>query len=130
MVRILVVDDDPDIRSAIALALEREGYECVLASSVRAAYEVISETEIDLMILDLYLPGKDGFSVLKEGHPPTQTALPPVLAISGGGPTFTASVGITAARAMGVEETLYKPFSSSELVNAVHRLLKGSDGTV
>lgn len=124
MVRILVIEDDPDVRSAIALALDREGYETILVSSVRAALDVISETEIDLVILDLYLPGKDGFNVLKEGQATHQLTLPPVLAISGGGPTFTASVGLTAARAMGVEDILYKPFSSSELISAVQRLLK------
>ncbi len=130
MARILVIEDDPDIRSAIALALDGEGYENLVAGSVRSALDLVHETEIDLVILDLHLPGKDGIEILNEGQLTLQLTPPSVLAISGGGPTFTASVGLTAARAMGVDATLYKPFSTDELISTVSYLLKRRDHTI
>lgn len=127
MARILVVEDDYEMRSAIGRSLESAGYECVLTSTARSALNVMSTSPADLIILDLYLPVIDGFEFLDESHLPIDGKRPRILAISGGGPTFTANVGLTAARALGVDATLYKPFSRKELITVVRRLLGQGD---
>ena len=63
MKRILVVDDDPDIRVLEEKILKREGYEVTTASNGKAAIEAIKTKEFDLVLLDIMMPGIDGFEV-------------------------------------------------------------------
>jgi len=66
MVKILIVDDDPDMRQAIASVLSSRSYDIVEASDGREALTMLEKETPDLMLLDLLMPGMDGFAVVRE----------------------------------------------------------------
>jgi DNA-binding response OmpR family regulator len=68
--KVLVVDDDPDIRDVLEALLEGEGFETVLANDGEQALEAIKKENPDLMILDLLMPVMDGFAVCKQLQDP------------------------------------------------------------
>ena len=68
--KVLVVDDDPDIRDVLEAQLEGEGFETVLANDGEQALEAIKKENPDLMILDLLMPVMDGFAVCKQLQDP------------------------------------------------------------
>jgi DNA-binding response OmpR family regulator len=68
--KVLVVDDDPDIRDVLEALLESEGFETVLANDGEQALEAIKKENPDLMILDLLMPVMDGFAVCKQLQDP------------------------------------------------------------
>jgi two-component system sensor histidine kinase/response regulator len=65
MARLLIVDDDPDARRLIGLVLRRAGHEPLYAEDGFRALELMEREQPDLVILDLMLPGMDGFEVLE-----------------------------------------------------------------
>lgn len=66
MAKILIVDDDPDIRDAASIILESAGHEVVTAQDGLEGLELLKSEKPDMMILDLLMPKMDGFSVCKE----------------------------------------------------------------
>jgi len=64
--KILVVDDDPDMREAIGMMLEPAGFQVVMAKDGEEALSKLAAAKPNLMLLDLLMPRKDGFAVLKE----------------------------------------------------------------
>lgn len=68
--KVLVVDDDPDIRDVLEALLEGEGFEIVLANDGEQALEAIKKENPDLMVLDLLMPVMDGFAVCKQLQDP------------------------------------------------------------
>ena len=66
MAKILIVDDDPDVRLAIASVLNSRSYEVIEACDGREALKKVKEEKPDLMLLDLLMPEMDGFAVIKE----------------------------------------------------------------
>ncbi len=68
--KILVVDDDPDIRDAVKMILESQGYEVNTAENGAAGLAAIKADKPDLLILDLLMPKMDGFAVIKELNDP------------------------------------------------------------
>src|SRR5690349_1966101 len=113
MHRILVVDDDEAIRQTLAKTLERAGYEVVLAVDGREAIRLFRTTPVDVAIVDIWMPEKDGLETLMEMRRHSPDAR--VIAMSGG-----ARLGITSplewARRFGAKAILTKPFSSDELL--------------
>lgn len=63
---ILIVDDDPDIQESMNIILESQGYNVVIATNGVECFERLAEDKPDLIILDLLMPGMDGFAVFKE----------------------------------------------------------------
>ena len=123
MTKVLVVDDDSDMRDAIDAILAAAGYESVLASCTREAQNALTAGGIDLVILDIFLNNEDGTEILSGLRQNAAPKTVPVLAISGGGLEGTANLGLTAARARGVSAILYKPFSKEELMMEVSKLI-------
>ena len=123
MSRILVADDEPDIRASVESALRDEGHKTLHAENGVRALSLLERGDIDLMVLDIYMPEKDGFDVLREGKKIHGLDMPPVIAMSGGGLGKPAVLALTMARALGVAAILYKPFSSAELVTTVRTSL-------
>lgn len=119
--RILVVDDEPEIRSAVGEILADEGYEVALAPGAEAARREVANARPDLVLLDIWMEGEDGISLLKEwaGRP---EGAPPVLMMSGHGTVDTA---IEATR-LGARDFIEKPVSLAKLLHAVERALKAS----
>jgi len=125
--KILVVDDDPDIRDALTMVLESTGYNVVTAQDGLEGLTVLKAEKPDLMILDLLMPKMDGFAVCKELKDPrwSKFADVPVLVLS--------SVREEASRRryeletgveIGVDDYVEKPIVPPVLLQRVARLLK------
>ena len=80
--KILIADDEKDIVELIAYNLEREGYAVVKAFDGQKAWEMINADKPDLVILDLMMPGMDGFSVLEALRKQRETANIPVIVVT------------------------------------------------
>jgi len=114
--RVLVVDDEPDIRQLISDILLDEGHQVETADSVAAARSAVASFKPDLILLDVWLPDGDGISLLKEwqGH---GTLTAPVVMISGHGTIETA----VSALKFGAYDFLEKPVSLAKLLATVQR---------
>ncbi|MFQ5993491.1 MAG: sigma-54-dependent transcriptional regulator [Acidiferrobacterales bacterium] len=117
--RILVVDDEPDIRRLVKEILEDEQYRVVTAEDAAAAREAYAHDRPDLVLLDIWMPDTDGISLLKEW---SQSGLPevPVVMMSGHGTVDTA---VEATR-LGAADFVEKPLSMGKLLVAVERALQ------
>ena len=119
--RILLVDDDPDVRRSLENALTKAGYEVVTA--VNGVEAVSKWRELhggDLVILDMFMPEKDGLETIVElrSHSPGV----PIIAISGGGTTGRLDI-LDDAKLLGAIETFEKPFSIHALLALVARTI-------
>jgi DNA-binding NtrC family response regulator len=117
--RVLVVDDEPDIRSTIRDILEDEGYAVDLAESAAAAREARRRQRPDVVLLDIWMPDLDGVSLLREWN--ERGGLPcPVIMISGHGTVETA---VEATR-LGAWDFIEKPISLAKLLLVVGHALE------
>ena len=116
---VLVVDDEPDIRALVTEILGDEGYEVVSADSAESARELRRARRPDVILLDIWMPGMDGISLLREWS--GSGALDaPVIMMSGHGTIETA---VEATR-LGAYDFLEKPISLAKLVLTVRRALE------
>ncbi len=116
---ILVVDDEPDIRALVQEILEDEGYAVVVAENGEAARQSLRERRPDLILLDIWMPDRDGISLLKEWG--EDEGLPcPVIMMSGHGTVETA---VEATR-LGAYDFLEKPLSMAKLLLTIERALQ------
>ncbi|NDY55177.1 response regulator [Desulfovibrio sulfodismutans] len=118
MKTILVIDDDETIRSVMRLYLEGEGHAVLEATDGKAGMRLFHAHPVDLVILDIFMPEKDGIETIQEIREAGNCR---VLAISGGSPSMGMDF-LHHAKAFGANDILVKPFSESELLGAVHRL--------
>ena len=121
--RILVVDDERDIRILIRGILEDEGYQVEMAASSKEAYESIAAKKPDLVILDIWLQGseQDGMEILRQTK--TKYAHLPVIMISGHGTIETAVSSIKE----GAYDFIEKPFKADRLLLMIQRALETAD---
>jgi two-component system nitrogen regulation response regulator NtrX len=119
MAKILIVDDEQSIRATLANILEDEGHRTVLCESGEEAIAHFARDEYDLAILDLWLPGIDGMSVLERMR---SNNAPPVIVISGHGNVDTA---VRATR-LGAYDFLEKPLSLERVLLTVNHALSDS----
>lgn len=118
MTRVLVVDDDDDVRTMLVEMLTSAGFAARAASPGLAALDEARTAERDMLVTDLLMPEADGLDVIKAAR---QSAKPPaIVAISGGSPRMPASISLRLCEAFGADQVLYKPFSKAELVEAVN----------
>lgn len=123
MSRILVVDDDPGVRGALARALERRGHEVTLAANGIEGARLWREAASDLVILDIHMPEMDGIELLAQLRSLHPTV--PILMVSGGAQTRKLDL-LRSSQLMGATAELGKPFTLAELYGAVDRLLANS----
>lgn len=116
---ILVVDDEPDIREVVREILEDEDYSVVTAESADVARRVHDEQALDLVLLDIWMPGTDGISLLKEWANRNGPDAP-IIMISGHGNVETAVEAIR----YGAYDFLEKPLSTAKLLVTVERALQ------
>ena len=116
---ILVVDDEPDIRQVVKDVLEDEGYAVLVAQSADEAKRSRLENKLDLILLDIWMPGTDGISLLKEWAEEGSAHIPVVM-ISGHGNVETAVEAIR----YGAYDFLEKPLSTAKLLVTVKRALQ------
>ncbi len=124
MTRILVIDDEDQIRLVLRKSLEHDGYQVMDAPNGNEGLKLCQEEPFDLVITDILMPEKDGIETIGEIRryfPETR-----IIAISGGGQRLKANDVLHTAGILGAQCTLFKPFESEELLSAVSDLL-GSD---
>lgn len=120
--RILVVDDDEDIREFIISVLSEAGYQSVAAPHGAEALKVLKAGGIDILITDIYMPVMDGIQLTREAR----RLLPdlPILALSGGTGINEQEVGILEmVRRFGANHCLEKPFAVEELLDLLTKAL-------
>jgi DNA-binding response OmpR family regulator len=116
----LIIEDETDIRKFASLLLALEGLTVVEADTGELGIDIIRRNKCVLVLLDLRLPGRDGWSVLKEIKEDANLCKIPVI-------VFSASASIDSkeqALMMGAAEYLVKPLSAANLRNSILRVLK------
>ena len=120
--RILVVDDDEQLRTLLTAVLEQAGYEVVAAVNGHSAVAVLTKQPVDVVITDILMSEKDGLEVLQDLHRLKLTL--PVIAISGGG-TVKGEGYLQLAKSLGAVKILTKPLDLQMLLAAVRDVLPG-----
>lgn len=115
--KILIVDDDPMISELIALYLQKECYDTREVADGEEALRAYAEYKPNLMILDLMLPGIDGYEVCRRLR---AVSAIPVIMLSAKGETFDKVLGLE----LGADDYMIKPFDSKELVARVKAVLR------
>ena len=121
--RVLVADDEKDIRSVLALYLEDAGYEVVEAANGVEALQVLETQDIDLCLLDIMMPELDGFQVLKRVR---ETNDVPVIVVSAKGQDSEKILGLN----LGADDYLVKPFNPLEAVARVNTNIRRAKGAL
>lgn len=122
--KILIAEDHEQLANSIDRLLERQGYQTLLARDGAEALTAILKQQPDLLLLDLRLPKLHGIELLRKLRQSDKTRELPVVIISG---FYKGDKYIQAARALGVEHYLEKPFKASELSACVAAALTGED---
>jgi DNA-binding response OmpR family regulator len=117
--KVLLVDDDARLREIVSMALEGEGYRVKGAGSAEDAMRLLERDDPDLLILDVMLPGKDGFELCREIR--TKSPLP-ILMLTAKTDTVDVVVGLES----GADDYVTKPFVTKELVARIRALLRRS----
>lgn len=115
--KILIVDDDNNIAELISLYLTKECFECRIVNDGEAALRSFSDFAPDLILLDLMLPGMDGYQVCRTIRQTSQT---PIIMLSAKGEVFDKVLGLE----LGADDYMIKPFDTKELVARVKAVLR------
>lgn len=115
--KILIVDDDNNIAELISLYLTKECFECRIVNDGEAALRAFSDFAPDLILLDLMLPGMDGYQVCRTIRQTSQT---PIIMLSAKGEVFDKVLGLE----LGADDYMIKPFDTKELVARVKAVLR------
>ena len=115
--RILIVDDDSSIAELISLYLEKECFSTTIAEDGEEALNLYEKEGADLLILDLMLPGIDGYEVCRRLR---ATSDVPIIMLSAKGETFDKVLGLE----LGADDYILKPFDTKELVARVKAVLR------
>lgn len=120
MPSILIIDDDDSLRDSLRRILHKEGYTIMEASEGGRGLKLLERSSVDLILLDIFMPDKDGLETigeLRRAHPGIT-----IIAMSGGGFIGTVDV-LHVAKKLGVRRTLAKPFTREQLLDAVREEL-------
>ena len=120
--RILTVEDDVRIRTAVRLALEDEGWEVDETASGEEALEAFGRAPSDVVLIDIMLPGVDGFEVCRAIR---RTSAVPIVMVTARADTHDVVAGLEA----GADDYLTKPFAPKELSARIRALLRRSRST-
>ena len=120
--KILIVDDDNNIAELISLYLTKECFECKIVNDGEAALKAFPRFRPDLILLDLMLPGMDGYEVCREIRHKSKV---PIIMLSAKGEVFDKVLGLE----LGADDYIIKPFDSKELVARVKAVLRRFQNT-
>ncbi len=116
---ILVVDDHREIRDLVSRALAKEGFRVSTAGDGRVMRKVLADARIDLIVLDLMLPGEDGLALCRALRAESNI---PIIMLTAKGDEVDRVIGLE----MGADDYLPKPFGSRELVSRIRAVLRRS----
>jgi two-component system, OmpR family, response regulator len=116
---ILIVDDDAGIRELTAEYLRKQGLQASVAADAREMRAVLASRRIDLVVLDLMLPGTDGIALCRELRSPGRPQLPIVM-LTARGDEADRILGLE----LGADDYLTKPFAARELLARIHAVLR------
>lgn len=114
---ILVVDDDRDIRTLLSEYLQKNGYRVTAVAEGKAMRRALEQTHVDLIVLDLMLPGEDGLKLCRDLRTRSQI---PVLMLTAMGEEIDRVLGLE----VGADDYLPKPFSPRELLGRIRAILR------
>ncbi|MDR2796240.1 MAG: response regulator transcription factor [Spirochaetaceae bacterium] len=121
---ILIVEDDEEIQELLSLAMNREGWRLVMAKTGEDALALLRREPVDCVVLDIMLPGMDGFTVLKKLKAErTLDAIPVIMTTARG-----EDADIVAALELGADDYVVKPYSPRVLIARVRTALRRKDG--
>ena len=118
---ILIVDDDREIRDLLTRFLDSHGFRVTTASEGRSMWNALTDWRIDLVILDVMLPGEDGFSLCRRLR---AESLVPVIMLTAKGQDTERIIGLE----LGADDYMPKPFNPLELVTRIRAVLRRSQG--
>lgn len=116
--RVLIVDDDARIRDLLNRYLKQEGFEVWLAEDAKAMDKLMLRDTVDLIVLDLMLPGEDGLSICRRLR--NQNNKTPIIMLTAKGEDVDRIVGLE----IGADDYLAKPFNPRELLARIHAVLR------
>ena len=119
---ILIVDDHREIRDLVSRALTKDGFRVSVAADGRAMRKVLADSRIDLILLDLMLPGEDGLSLCRSLRAESSI---PIIMLTAKGDEVDRVIGLE----MGADDYLPKPFGSRELIARIRAVLRRSQET-
>lgn len=121
MTRIVVIDDEPLIRSTVSTILTREGFNVETAADGKGGIALVHNNPPNVVITDIFMPNMDGIEIvmeLKRSCPHTK-----IIAMTGGGQARMMELG-SAAKHLGADYILHKPFDKKSLLAAMRAVLK------
>ena len=118
--RVLIVDDQPDARELLALVLERRGANVRMATSAGEALDVVGESDIDVLVSDISMPGRDGYDLVREVRRLRGDSIRAVALTA-----YTGHEVRERALAAGFDVHATKPLDPDHLINALERLGRG-----
>lgn len=120
--RVLIVDDDANIAELISLYLTKECYETLIVYDGEEALRVFGEFKPNIILLDLMLPGIDGYQVCRELRTSSQV---PIIMLSAKGEIFDKVLGLE----LGADDYVVKPFETKEIVARIKAVLRRTTST-
>lgn len=124
MKTVLVVDDENDIIQLIRYNLEREGFRVESAANGNEALQKANDVRPDLILLDIMLPGKDGYEVIKNLNQNEKTTNIPVIFLTAKSAEFDEVLGLE----LGADDYVVKPISPRKLVSRIRAVLRRYEG--
>lgn len=118
--RVIYIEDDPEMIDLVVLILTRRGYEVKGANSGRSGLDLIVAEPPDLVLLDLMMPGLDGWEVYQQLKANEKTRHVPVIIITAKAQAIDRVLGLHIAK---VDDYIAKPFRPQELIDSVERVL-------
>ena len=119
--KILIVDDDVNICELLRLYLEKDGFEAEVVTDGLKAVEAFNNVSPDLVLLDIMLPGMDGWQICREIRKNSQT---PIIMLTAKGETFDKVLGLE----LGADDYITKPFETKEVIARIKAVLRRSAG--
>ena len=115
--KILIVDDDQNICELLRLYIEKEGYKTAIANDGQQALDMFESESPDLVMLDIMLPGLDGWQVCREIRKKSQC---PIIMLTAKGEVFDKVLGLE----LGADDYVVKPFEAKEVVARIKAVLR------
>lgn len=117
--KILIVDDEENICELVRLYIEKDGFKAVIAGNGNEAIAKFDSEKPDLILLDIMLPGKDGWQVCREIRSQSNV---PIIMLTAKGETFDKVLGLE----LGADDYVVKPFEPKELIARIRAVLRRS----